>query len=157
AGKQLGFPAIVWSEPIYGGPLGAGLRVFNAFTPVIGFSLGVFNIAVIVQEFVLLYRSQARAKDSSRSFLMKVPPAVRPFAAVLLFPAWAVSLPPTGRRRYGGYVVHLGIALMFLGFTGKSWTVDRETTMAPGQTYQVERLSVQYVGPRMEVDNNKRM
>jgi cytochrome c-type biogenesis protein CcmF len=77
--------------------------------------------------------------------------------AVLLFPAGALSLPPTGRRRYGGYIVHLGIALMFLGFTGKSWTVDKETSMTPGQTYTVERLSVQYVGPRMEVDNNKRM
>src|SRR5262249_4289539 len=68
-----------------------------------------------------------------------------------------VSLPPASRRRYGGYVVHLGIALMFFGFTGKSWTVDRETTLAPGQSFQVERLSVQYVGPRMEVDTPKRM
>jgi hypothetical protein len=31
---------------------------------------------------------------------------------------------------------------MFLGFTGKSWTVDRETTLSPGQTYSVERLDV---------------
>jgi cytochrome c-type biogenesis protein CcmF len=68
-----------------------------------------------------------------------------------------VTLPPVGRRRYGGYIIHLGIVLMFLGFTGKSWTVDRETTMAPGQTYQVERLTLEYVGPRMEVDNAKRM
>jgi cytochrome c-type biogenesis protein CcmF len=157
AGKAIGFPAVVWSEPIYGGLLGDALRVFNAFTPVLGFSLGVFNLAVIVQEFVLLYRSQAKAGDSSRSFLSRVPRALRPIAAVLLLPAWAVSLPPTGRRRYGGYIVHFGIALMFLGFTGKSWTVDRETSMAPGQTYSVERLTVQYVGSRMEVDNNKRM
>lgn len=156
AGKQIGFPAVVWSEPIYGGPIGAMLRAFNAFTPVLGFSLAVFNIAVITQEFVLLYRAQTRA-ESSRSFLTKVPAGARPFAAIGLFPAWALSLPPTGRRRYGGYVVHLGIALMFLGFTGKSWTVDRETSMTPGQTYAVEHLTVKYVGPRMEVDNNKRM
>jgi c-type cytochrome biogenesis protein CcmF len=157
AGKSLGFPAVVWSEPIYGGWLGAVLRAFNAYTPVLGFSLGLFNITVIVQEYVLLYRAQARAGEKSRTFLHRLPPAVRPFAAVLLFPAWALSLPPTGRRRYGGYIVHLGIAIMFLGFTGKSWTVDRETSMSPGQTYHVERLDVQYVGPRMEVDNNKRM
>ena len=29
--------------------------------------------------------------------------------------------------------------------------------VAGGQSYTVERLTVQYVGPRMEVDNNKRM
>jgi cytochrome c-type biogenesis protein CcmF len=159
-GRAVGFPAVVWSEPIYGGLLGDGLRVFNAFTPVMGFSLAVFNVTVIAQEFVFLYRSQAKASDgsgSSRSFLNRLPAPFRPLGAVLLFPAWALSLPPTGRRRYGGYIVHLGIALMFLGFTGKSWTVDKETSMSPGQTYTVERLSVQYVGPRMEVDNNKRM
>jgi len=157
AGKSVGFPAVVWSEPIYGGAIGAILRVFNAFTPVLGFALVAFNISVIVQEFVFLYRSQTRAGESSRTFLTKLPAALRPLGAIGLFPAWAISLPPTGRRRYGGYIVHLGIALMFLGFTGKSWTVDRETSIAPGQTYSVERLTVQYVGPRMEVDNNKRM
>jgi c-type cytochrome biogenesis protein CcmF len=156
-GKKIGFPAIVWSEPIYGGALGEVLRAFNAVTPLLGFTLAIFNFAVISQEFFLLYRSQNRAGESSRGFLGKLPPAIRPLGAILLFPAWAVSLPPTGRRRYGGYIVHFGIALMFLGFTGKSWTVDKETTMAPGQSYTVERLTVQYVGPRMEVDNNKRM
>ena len=156
-GKRLGFPAVVWSEPIYGGALGAVLRAYNAYTPVMGFALGAFNIAVIVQEFVFLFRSQQRAGDGAKNFLARFPKPLRPFAALLLFPGWTLSLPPTGRRRYGGYVVHLGIALMFLGFTGKSWTVDKETTMQPGQTYQVERLAVTYVGPRMEVDNNKRM
>ena len=32
AGKKLGFPAIVWNEPIYGGVLGDVLRAFNAIT-----------------------------------------------------------------------------------------------------------------------------
>ncbi len=32
------------------------------------------------------------------------------------------------RRKYGGYVIHLGMALMFLGFAGKAWDTmaDRE-------------------------------
>lgn len=157
-GKKLGFPAIVWSEPIYGGVLGEALRAFNAITPVLGFSLAVFNITVIIQEYVLLFRSQMRTSAANKGFLGIFPgKPLKGIAAFVAFPAWAVSLPPTGRRRYGGYIVHLGIALMFLGFTGKSWTVDKETSMSPGQTYTVERLTVQYVGPRMEVDNNKRM
>jgi len=156
-GKKIGFPAIVWSEPIYGGFIGDALRVFNAITPVLGFSLAVFNFAVIIQEFVLLFRAQNRA-GTSKSFLTRFPGTFgRVLAAIFLFPAWCVSLPPTARRRYGGYIIHFGIALMFLGFTGKSWTVDKETSMSPGQSYTVERLTVTYVGPRMEVDNNKRM
>ena len=74
-----------------------------------------------------------------------------------------LTLPPASRRRYGGYVVHLGIIIMFLGFTGKSWTIDKETTLGVGQSYVVpalnghERFTLEYVGERMEVDNNKRM
>jgi cytochrome c-type biogenesis protein CcmF len=47
---------------------------------------------------------------------------------------------------------------MFLGFTGHSWNKDTEATLTPGQTMQVDdRLSIEYVGPRMEVDTGKRM
>mgnify|MGYP007123211969 CR=1 FL=1 len=34
-------------------------------------------------------------------------------------------------RLHNLFTFHLGIAVMFLGFTGKSWTIDRETTLAP--------------------------
>ena len=30
------------------------------------------------------------------------------------------------RRKYGGYVVHLGMAVMFLGFAGKAWDTKKE-------------------------------
>jgi len=150
-GKLLGHPAVVWSPPVYAGPMGTVLQAFNAYTPVLGLSLAVFNFVVIVQEFALLYRS--RFKTGAE----KTPKA---FWYAGLLPGFVysmVSLPPTGRRRYGGYIVHLGIVLMFIGFTGKSWTVDQETSIKQGQTIQVERLTLEYVGPRMEVDNNKRM
>jgi cytochrome c-type biogenesis protein CcmF len=150
-GRTVGFPAVVWSEPIYGGWMGKGLQTFNAYTPVLGFSLAVFNAAVIVQEFVLLFRSRIRSGAE------KTPRALWYAGLLPGFVYSMVSLPATGRRRYGGYIVHLGIVLMFLGFTGKSWTVDAETTLAPGQSYQVERLTVEYTGPRMEVDGQKRM
>lgn len=150
-GKFVGFPAIVTSEPIYGGALGKSLWAFNAVTPLLGVSLAAFNLAVIVQEFVLMFRSRARTGAD------KTPKILYWLGGVPGFIFTMLSLPSTGRRRYGGYIVHLGIVLMFLGFTGKSWNVDKETTLSPGQTYQVDHLSVQYVGPRMEVDNSKRM
>jgi cytochrome c-type biogenesis protein CcmF len=46
---------------------------------------------------------------------------------------------------------------MFLGFTGKSWTVDRETSLAPHDHYEVAGYDLEYLGPRMELDVNKRM
>ena len=150
-GKILGFPAIVWSPPVYGGAMGKVFQALNAVTPTIGISLAVFNAAVIIQEFTLLYRSRLKSgAEKTPKFLW--------YAGLL--PGFVYSmatLPPAGRRRYGGYIVHMGIVLMFLGFTGKSWTVDKETTLKLNDTYQVERFTLKYVGPRMEVDNGKRM
>jgi cytochrome c-type biogenesis protein CcmF len=151
-GRALGFPAVVWSPAIYPGALGQALRAFNAVTPLLGLSLAAFNGAVIVQEFALLFRARRTTGAS------KDTPAVLWYAGVLPgFLYTLVTLPPPSRRRYGGFVVHFGLVLAFIGFTGRSWTVDRETSMAPGDSYAVEGYRIEYVGPRMEVDNNKRM
>ncbi len=50
-----------------------------------------------------------------------------------------IGLVMAKRRKYGGYVVHLGIALMMLGFTGKTWDtmVDR-TIEAPASMLKAE-------------------
>jgi len=44
----------------------------------------------------------------------------------LSLPAAAVELAHRNTRRYGGYIVHLGIVLMFIGFTGSAF--NRDTT-----------------------------
>ena len=36
----------------------------------------------------------------------------------------AVELTHRNTRRYGGYLVHMGIVLMFIGFTGKAFNKD---------------------------------
>jgi cytochrome c-type biogenesis protein CcmF len=42
----------------------------------------------------------------------------------------AVELTHRNTRRYGGYLIHMGIVLMFIGFTGKAF--DKETTVEAG-------------------------
>jgi cytochrome c-type biogenesis protein CcmF len=151
-GRALGVPAVVYSDAIYPGALGAILRAFNAFTPVMGVSLCVFNAAVIVQEFAALFRARARTGVSSTT------PKILWWAGGL--PGLVhtlLSLSPQSRRRYGGYIVHLGIVLMFIGFTGQSWNTDREASLSPGQSVQIGDYKLTYVRERMEVDNNKRM
>jgi cytochrome c-type biogenesis protein CcmF len=46
---------------------------------------------------------------------------------------------------------------MFLGFTGRSWGVDKEVSLKPGEAFQVDHYDMRYTGPRMEVDQSKRM
>jgi cytochrome c-type biogenesis protein CcmF len=151
-GKSVGFPAVVWSEPVYTGLMGTGLRAFNAFTPVLGFSLAAFNAAVIFQEFFLLFRARRRSGASEDT------PQILWYAGLVPgFLHTVFTLPPPSRRRYGGYIVHLGIVMAFIGFTGRAWTVDRETSLSPGQTFHINEYDLVYRGPRMEVDVNKRM
>ncbi len=150
-GARLGYAAVVWSAPVYDGAMGKVFQTFNAYTPILGMTLFVFNVSVIVQEFVLLYSARFRSGAEKTPRILFYA-GLLPGVLASLF-----ALPPASRRRYGGYVVHLAIAYMFFGFTAKSWTVDRETTMSTGQTYSIERLTLQYMGPRMEVDTTKRM
>ena len=44
-----------------------------------------------------------------------------------------VGLVARSKRRYGGYIVHLGIVLMFLGFAGEAFKIDEQVLLKPGQ------------------------
>ena len=52
------------------------------------------------------------------------------------------------RRRYGGYVVHAGIAVLFLGVAASSAFVDqRDVRLSPGETFRNGDYSVTYLRP----------
>ena len=138
-GGRLGFPAIVESAPIYPGVLGVVLQKIGSAVPLVGVSLCAFNTAVIIQEFSRGAAARRRTNPEEGFFTS------------------VVRLVSKSRRRYGGYTVHFGIVVMFLGFTGKSWDVDREASLTPGQSLDVAGYNIKYEGPRMEVDPSKRM
>ena len=41
------------------------------------------------------------------------------------------------RRRYGGYMVHVGIVLAFLGFAGGGYEREEAGLLSPGQQVEV--------------------
>lgn len=49
--------------------------------------------------------------------------------------AAAIELTHRNTRRYGGYIVHMGIVLMFIGFAGKAFDQDRTVEVAPGNSF----------------------
>ncbi len=65
------------------------------------------------------------------------------------------NLVAKNRRRYGGYIVHLGIVGMFVGFVGSAWNLEREVTLVPGQTHQIGNFDIKYLGTRMCPGNPK--
>ena len=85
---------------------------------VISFSLGAFVTATITTEFIRGIR--ARNKKFKES----------PITALKMM----VS---KNRSRYGGYVVHLGIVFMFIGFTGHAFDKEKEFSLKVGETDHV--------------------
>ncbi|MCB0309141.1 MAG: heme lyase CcmF/NrfE family subunit [Bdellovibrionales bacterium] len=55
-----------------------------------------------------------------------------------------IRLIASNRRRYGGYVVHIGIVLLFLGFTGNAFKVEKELKLKPQETTQFENYLIHY-------------
>jgi cytochrome c-type biogenesis protein CcmF len=63
-------------------------------------------------------------------------------------PLALLSLVRRNRRRYGGYVVHLGIAVLFVGVAASSsFQHASELGLSPGQSTRVGAYNVRYVRP----------
>jgi len=77
--------------------------------------------------------------------------AVRARRALAGEPPWRALATITRRnqRRYGGYVVHLGVVLMVVGLTvSMSYSVETEATLDPGESVELGRYRVTFEGLR---------
>jgi cytochrome c-type biogenesis protein CcmF len=52
-------------------------------------------------------------------------------------PRAAIELTHRNTRRYGGYIVHMGVVVMFIGFTGSAFNKDRTVQVMPGQDFTI--------------------
>jgi cytochrome c-type biogenesis protein CcmF len=67
-------------------------------------------------------------------------------------PLALISLVRRNRRRYGGYLVHTGMAVLFVGIAASSSFADeRDVELVPGQTAAVGGYTVQYVKPTSQL------
>jgi cytochrome c-type biogenesis protein CcmF len=53
-----------------------------------------------------------------------------------------VELTHRNTRRYGGYIVHVGIVAMFIGFTGAAFNKDRAVDVRQNETFDVGRYTL---------------
>jgi len=137
-GKAIGFPAYVLDPPTYTGVVGDVVQQLAAIAPLITVALVSFNFAVVYQEF---YRGVgARRRNAAEGVVEAL-----------------LNLVKKSRRRYGGYIVHVGIGLMYLGFCGKAWELEKEASLLPGQAAEVGTYKLTYRGSRREVDQEKQM
>jgi cytochrome c-type biogenesis protein CcmF len=68
------------------------------------------------------------------------------------WPAALAGLVGRNRRRYGGYIVHAGIAFLFLGVAASSAFVEqRDVRLSPGDSVEVGGYELTYVEPTAAV------
>ena len=98
----------------------AGVRHFYALMT---FGLSLFVVWTIMAEF---YKgSRAISAKTGQNLLMG-----------------AVELTHRNTRRYGGYIVHMGIVLMFIGFAGAAFNLDTVMEVSPGRSFQLGRYDL---------------
>ena len=137
-GPRIGCPAFVKVDPLYPGQFGEAVAKMASTYPFFIVALAAFNFAVLIQETLRGLRARRASTGEG----------------------WAVAfvrLVGRARRRYGGFLVHAGIAVMFLGVAGRAWGSDKEVSLRPGESVQIEEYTVTFVGARSEVDSEKRM
>lgn len=137
-GPMIGFPPIVASTEIYPTWTGKLLAYIFAASPAVAVPSIVFVVGTIVQEFV----RGARARMSSKK---------ENFVTAL------VRLTFRARRRYGGYIVHLGVALLCFGIVGAAYDFERESSLKVGQGINIANYELRYRGSRTEADASKTM
>ncbi|MEO8450829.1 MAG: heme lyase CcmF/NrfE family subunit [Gemmatimonadota bacterium] len=113
--RQFVVPAITALVTL-GALFGAGLR--NGYS-LIALSMAAFVLGTVAQEFWRGVRARGRLYGES------VPVALG-------------QLVGRNRRRYGGYIVHVGIVVYFVAFVGAAFRTTQQVTLRPGESVAVK-------------------
>jgi cytochrome c-type biogenesis protein CcmF len=101
------------------------------------FCCSAFVLAAVGQEFWLGTRAR-------RAMTGEPPPVA------------LAALVRRNRRRYGGYVVHAGMAILFVGVAASSaFQANRDLRLLPGQTARVGGYDITYVRPTTRLESEK--
>jgi cytochrome c-type biogenesis protein CcmF len=115
----------------FGWPLLGGLAAGAALYP-----LGVTDFYALVALILSVFVTLTILSEFVRGALV-----IRSRAGIGFFPS-VVQLTLRNTRRYGGYVVHFGMVLIFVGLAGAAFNQDVQKEMAPGDRLEIGRYSL---------------
>ncbi|MEE3328424.1 MAG: cytochrome c-type biogenesis CcmF C-terminal domain-containing protein [Myxococcota bacterium] len=127
-------PRSLWRQfrwPLVGG-LVATLILGFIFWNEVGYwsltcwGLCAFVITTIAQEYILAIRARRRVHGESTSLALR-------------------TLLSKNQRRYGGYIIHLGVVVMLLGISGSAFNVEKLENIRPGQSAMMREYRIEYL------------
>ena len=112
-----------------------GMRQWNSL---VCFALCAFVVGTVGQEF---WRGTRVRQNNTRSDF---------FTAL-------VGLVARNKRRYGGYIVHVGIVCIMLGFAGRGFKLTSDVSLEPGQQTTIGDYTIRNDGIKVTDDGSKQM
>ncbi len=112
-----------------------GVRVWSSGTC---FALCAMVLTTIGQEFVR--GAQVRREATGTDILTAL-----------------IGLVGRSKRRYGGYIVHVGIVLMFIGIAGEGFKQEEQALMKVGERLTVGHFAIRHDALRVTNDSQKQM
>ncbi|MCF7803978.1 MAG: cytochrome c biogenesis protein CcsA [Candidatus Marinimicrobia bacterium] len=98
----------------------------TALYPLVTFGLAAFTLAGIIQEF---YKGTVATMQRTGENWLKS------FGTLVM----------NTKRRYGGYLIHIGIVMIFIGITGSSaFNTEAEAKLARGESMEIENYVLTY-------------
>jgi cytochrome c-type biogenesis protein CcmF len=116
------------------GLLAMGVRSFYAE---VSFALCTFVLVSVGMEFVK--GANAIASKDKSSFISSV-----------------IELTHRNTRRYGGYIVHVGVVIIFIGFTGKAFDQKTTVEIQKGDTISLGKYQLQLMDVQQGQNDNYR-
>src|SRR5881398_2525654 len=113
--RQFAVPATVGAFTLLVMLVG-GMRDFSALMAI---GLGAFVLATVVQEFAR--GAGARHRQYGEGYALALG-----------------RLLARNRRRYGGYIVHTGIVILFVAFAGMAFKTETEASLRPGESASIK-------------------
>jgi len=86
--------------------------------PIMSFAIAAFVLMTLITEFGRATRARMRNTKEN------------PFAALY-------GITATNKRRYGGYIAHLGFLLLLVGFTGQAFTTEGWGEVNVGEKFSI--------------------
>ena len=91
----------------------------------LSFTISIFVITTIVMEF---YKGAIARRETTGEGFVKA----------------LITLIRKNKRRYGGYIIHIGVVLMYIGITGTSYNMEKEATLKKGESMSIGDYKVVY-------------
>jgi cytochrome c-type biogenesis protein CcmF len=114
--------------------------IVGATTSAICVALGMRDVYAIISFGLCAFVTITIFAEYHRGALARGSSSGEPYLLAL----W--TLFGRNKRRYGGYVVHFGFVLMFIGFTGNAFNQQTEISLRKGESFELGGYKVVYEG-----------